>query len=150
MVGDAAPASVVAAADKAGWSKGGMAGQPISGFTVSASDTRTKKGVDNAYTLYTWTGAKGPITASECQLQASQANLAAVTAAVSAKIGVASAQSTASKTTFQFSGPLTAPKALVAGQSMDEVAGGDGLYILTISNSGSGKGAFIELLKIKK
>jgi hypothetical protein len=148
MAGDAAPAGVVAAADQAGWTKGGAAGAPISGFTVTASDTRTKHDGDMVFSLYTWTGAKGPITASECQLQASSANLAALTSAVGAKIGVPSAQTSAAKTTFQFAGPLSAPKALAAGQSMDEVAAGDGLYILTVS--AAGKGAFVEILKIKK
>jgi len=148
MAADTDPAAVTTAAQGQGWSVGGVAGQPIAGFTVTDKITETRKIGEANLTLFSWKGAKGPISASECQMQVSRANLAAGQAAAAAALGFAAADVTPTRVVFHYSGPASAPHPLSDKSQFDAAAGGGGLYILTLS--GAGKGAFLELIKIHK
>jgi len=148
MAADTDPTAVTTAATGQGWSAGGVPGQPIPSFVVSDKITETKKIGDANLTLFSWKGAKGPITASECQMQVSKANLMVLQKDAAATLGFAASDSTSAKLVFQYSGPPSAPHPLADKSQFDAAAGGGGLYILTLSTAG--KGAFLELLKIHK
>ncbi len=148
MAADTDPAAVTTAAGAQGWRAGGVAGQPITGFAVTDKITETRKIGEANLTLFSWKGAKGPITASECQMQVSRADLAAIQAAAAAALGFAADDATPAKVVFHYSGPASAPHPIADKSQFDAAAGGGGLYILTLS--GAGKGAFLELLKIHK
>lgn len=148
MAADTDPAAVTTAAGGQGWRVGGVPGQPIPGFVVTDKITETKKITDANLTLFSWKGAKGPIMASECQMEVTKANLAALQKDAAATLGFASDDVTPAKAVFHYSGPAGGPHSLSDKSQYDAAAGGGGLYILTLS--GAGKGAFLELLKIHK
>jgi hypothetical protein len=148
MVADTDPTAVTTAAGGQGWSVGGVAGQPIPSFAVTDKVTETKKIGDANLTLFSWKGAKGPITASECQMQVSKANLVTLQRDAAAVLGFAASDTTPAKVVYQYSGPASAPHSIADKSQFDAAAGGGGLYILTLSTAG--KGAFLELLKIHK
>lgn len=148
MAADTDPAGVTTAAGAQGWTAGGVPGQPIPGFAVTDKVTETKKIGEANLTLFSWKGAKGPVTASECQMQVSKANLAGLQRDAAAVLGFAPSDNTPAKIVFQYAGPASAPHPISDKSQFDAAAGGGGLYILTLS--GAGKGAFLELLKIHK
>jgi len=148
MAADTDPAAVTTAAGAQGWTVGGVPGQPIPGFVVTDKVTETKKIGEATLTLFSWKGAKGPITASECQMQVSKASLAALQSEAAAALGFAASDNTPAKVVYQYSGPASAPHPIADKSQFDTAAGGGGLYILTLS--AAGKGAFLELLKIHK
>jgi hypothetical protein len=148
MAADTDPTAVTTAAAGQGWSVGGVPGQPIPSFAVTDKITETTKIGEANLTLFSWKGAKGPITASECQMQVSKANLAALLTDAAATLGFAANENTPAKVVYQYSGPASAPHPLADKSQFDAAASGGGLYILTLS--GAGKGAFLELLKIHK
>jgi hypothetical protein len=148
MAADTDPAAVTTAAGAQGWSAGGVPGQPIPSFAVTDKITETRKIGETNLTLFSWRGAKGPVTASECQMQVSKASLAALQKDAAATLGFAASDNTPAKVVFQYSGPGGAPHPITDKSQFDAAAGGGGLYILTLS--AAGKGAFLELLKIHK
>ncbi len=148
MAADTDPTTVATAAGGQGWSPGGVPGQPIPSFVVSDKVTETKKIGEASLTLFSWKGAKGPVTASECQMQVSKASLAALQKDAAAALGFPASDNSPAKTVYQYSGPASAPHPIADKSQFDAAAGGGGLYILTLS--AAGKGAFLELLKIHK
>lgn len=143
---DAAPDAVNAAANTHGWSASTAAGEGLPGFTVSGKVAKTKKIGEANLVLYSWKGAKGPIMADECRIQASRADFLSLQAAVGASLGFAAAQTTPTKVVFHYAGPGNAPTAITDNSQFDAAAHGAGLYILTLSNDG--KGASADLLKL--
>ena len=148
MVPDLAPGAVNSAASAHDWKSTNADGHAIDGFVVSNKVSKARTVGDANLTLYDWTGAKGAVTASECQVQVSAASLAALQGAASAALGFAPAETSPQKVTFRYAGPGASPAAITDKSQFDVAAGAGGLYILTLS--ASGKGAFISLLKIHK
>jgi hypothetical protein len=143
----AEPAAVTAAAQAHGWQTGEAAGQTLPGFDVTNKVSEARKIGDADLNLFSWTGKKGPITASECQMQASAADFAAIKSAAAASLGFAPAESAPDKVVFHYTGGAT-PHAITDNSQFDAAAGGGGLYLLTLSSQG--RGAFLELLTIRK
>ncbi len=148
MAADTDPGAVTTAASSQGWSAGGVAGQPIPSFVVTDKTTLTKKIGEANLTLFSWKGTKGPITASECQMQVSKANFAALPADAAAALGFSADDAAQTRVVFHYSGPASAPHPLSDKSQYDAAASDGGLYILTLSSTG--KSAFLELLKIHK
>ena len=146
MIPDAAPDAVTVAANTHDWTASSAAGQALPGFIVSNTVAKARKIGEANLVLYSWKGAKGPVTASECRIQASRADFRALQGAVAASLGFPGAQTTPTKVVFHYAGPGAAPKAITDNSQFDAAAGAGGLYILTLSSDG--KGASADLLKL--
>jgi hypothetical protein len=143
----AEPAAVTAATAGHGWKPSEASGTPIAGFAVTDKVSRTAKVGESELKLFDWHGAKGAISADECQVGVSKTDYAALISATATSLGFVAQQTTPEKSVFQFAGPVDAPKP-IDKTGFDAAAGAGGLMLLTISKQGAG--AFVELLRIRK